>query len=102
MCKILHTNNLYSVVAKQPHTLAPGDTKFVVLEIASPFGSDCVLNITDRRNDEHDTGMQVVIFGSSVSTGEVPAKKQLDSDKRLLHMEVADPTSTFRRHINCI
>ena len=83
MCKISHTNNLYSAVAKQPHTLAPGDTKFVVLEIASPFegNCDCVLNITDRRNDENDTGMQVVIFGSSVSTGEVLAKKQDNADK---------------------
>jgi hypothetical protein len=111
LCKIIYTNNLCAAVKENPHTLAAGDTKNVVLEIASPFkgNCDCVLNITDRRNNETDEGANVVIFGSSIIVGKEANINNPEDEyeyerrqkcRKLSHMKLSDPTSNFRRHIS--
>ena len=116
LCKIIYTNNLYTEVKENPHTLAPGATKHIVLEVASPFkgNCECVLNITDRRNDEDEESTKVVIFGSTIIPGKkdnINNPEEEDEDyvkvnnknnrrRRLSHMELSDPSSSFRRHIS--
>jgi hypothetical protein len=124
-CTVVLTNNLVVHVKSVPHTLPPGGSGWIVLEVAAPFENgncDAVLSLTDRRN-EVEEGLKVVLVGKTKCKG-----KPVDGDEerrdednssvhvmgespglmltqkivktKMKHMDPPrDPNSPFRRHL---